>query len=200
MGRLKLLGFFAIAVIFAIEMQAFGQPPAYSTIRAGTTFRVKLETEINSRINTVNDTFIARLEEPLMSGQDLILAAGTKIEGRILNVRRAGLFARDGRLEFTFERIFPSAGRASVISARPIVFKHSNRNSASANAAVIGLPAAGAAMGGIAGGTRGAVIGGGLASVASFVLFFRGREAKVTNRDVLLVVLEGDLVLPVEDF
>lgn len=200
MGRLKLLGFFAIAVIFAIEMQAFGQPPAYSTIRAGTTFRVKLETEINSRINTVNDTFIARLEEPLMSGQDLILAAGTKIEGRILNVRRAGLFARDGRLEFTFERIFPSAGSASVISARPIVFKHGNRNSAFANAAVIGLPAAGAAMGGIAGGTRGAVIGGGLASVASFVLFFRGREAKVTNRDVLLVVLEGDLVLPVEDF
>lgn len=200
MCRLKLFGFFALAAIFALETPAFCQPPAYSTVRAGTTFRVKLETEINSRVNAVNDTFIARLEEPLMSGQDLILAAGTKIEGRILSVRRAGFFARDGRLEFTFERIFPSPDRVGVIAARPIVFKQGNRNSASANATIFGLPAAGAAIGGITGGTRGAVIGGGLASIASFVVFFRGREAKVTNRDVLLVVLEGDLVLPVEDF
>ncbi|MCV4614988.1 hypothetical protein OFM04_34350, partial [Escherichia coli] len=59
--------------------------------------RVKLETEINSGVNAVNDTFIARLNEPVMNGGNLVLPVGTMLEGRIVSARRAGFFSRKGR-------------------------------------------------------------------------------------------------------
>lgn len=200
MNRLLLLTGTVAASICLIQIGVFGQSSSLSIIKAGTTLRVNLETAISSRVNSVNDTFIARLTEPVMNGETQVLPAATRLEGRIVAVRRAGLFARNGRLEIRFERIFPfdSAPREMFVSQTGQVGPQ--RVGTTMKIATTAVPIAGTIGGGLAGGKRGAIIGGGLGSFAGILFLIRGREVIIDPAQTINIVLDRDLILPVNDF
>jgi len=64
----------------------------------------------------------------------------------------------------------------------------------------ITAPVSGTIIGGAASGTRGALIGGGLGSLAGIFVLFRGREAYIPTGQALEIVLDRDLILPVNDY
>src|SRR5688500_16101625 len=50
----------------------------------GTRIRVRMDTEINSKVNRVNDTFIVRVIEPVFNRGVEMIPKGALIDGRIL--------------------------------------------------------------------------------------------------------------------
>jgi hypothetical protein len=195
---LLILSIFAVVISIADSIAA--QSSGLSMIKAGTAMRVKLETEINSGVNAVNDTFIARLNEPVMNGGNLVLPVGTMLEGRIVSARRAGFFSRKGRLEIVFEKIFPAGPKSREILARPRSNIRFESMGTEEKLIAITAPVSGTIIGGAASGTRGALIGGGLGSLAGIFVLFRGREAYIPTGQALEIVLDRDLILPVNDY
>jgi hypothetical protein len=85
-------------------------------IQAGTKIRVSMDSEINSRVASVNDTFTATLAEPLVIREVTVLPLGAVIEGRIIKVRDAAAGGRNGSITISFETIRLANGAKREIS------------------------------------------------------------------------------------
>ncbi len=76
------------------------QPSGESTVHA------RLVTPVDSKISCQGQTVRAVLDEPLFSANyQLVLPAGTQLEGSVVFVKKAGWFHHAGRLRFTFEAV-----------------------------------------------------------------------------------------------
>ena len=72
---------------------------------AGTRIRLKMDSEINSKVSSVNDTFTAVVSEPVVVRDIVVLPKGTTIEGRVASVSRAAVGGHDGQLNVVFESL-----------------------------------------------------------------------------------------------
>ncbi len=76
------------------------QPSGESTVHA------RLVTPLASKISTQGQTVRAVLDEPLFSANhQLVLPAGTQLDGTVVLVKKAGWFHHAGRLRFIFEGV-----------------------------------------------------------------------------------------------
>lgn len=133
---------------------------------AGTTIRVQMDNEINSRVASVNDTFTATLAAPVLAQETVLLPVGIVIEGRVTKVRRASYGGRSGSLEVSFQTLRLANGVKRDIEG-VLINELKIESSPTANVlTVIGGTALGGIVGAVSGIDNGALIGAGVGAGA----------------------------------
>lgn len=196
-ARLAALTVFSV-LIFANLI--FGQADSIYRLPAGTHIRLRLDAEINSKVSSVNDTFIAAVTEPVRVRDTVMLPVGTEIEGRISGVSRASAGGHGGRLEVVFEtlKISNTSRRIDGILVTPI----ESRSSRGFNIlSILGGIVAGVAVG-ATNSTSGALIGAGIGGGAgtTVALLRKGKDARIRKGEEFEIELRREVILPVLDY
>ena len=155
------------------------KPEVKVTVPAGTKLRVVLLDAVSSDKSRVGDQFLASLREPVVVEGKTILAKGTKVRGRVVDVAGSGRVKGRAMLALTLTQIVRDDGPSVAISTKS--YTAVAESTKKRDAAVIGgSTGVGAAIGAIAGGGKGAAIGaavGGGAGTGT-VLATKGKEIR----------------------
>jgi hypothetical protein len=131
--------------------------PTSVTIPAGTVVAVRLQSTVSSATANPGDTFEAVLDEPLVVKGQTIAQRGASVTGRVVEAKSSGRLHDSGYLRLTLASIHVN-GKAVPVQTSSLFAKGANHNKR--NATLIGGGAgAGALLGGIFGGGKGALIG-----------------------------------------
>jgi hypothetical protein len=184
--------------------------PAYYTVSANQTIRVRMEDTISSGNARIGDRFRTTVVDPVYSGGREVIPAGSTITGRVTSVKRAERKSKAGTLGVDFVSLQLPNGTARAISGSltDVTGQNSNydnegrvsgRSSTKRNVVFIGGGAAtGALIGAIAGGGKGAgigaIVGGGLGAAGA--VFSKGKEAEVRPGTEFGVILNRSISLP----
>jgi hypothetical protein len=137
--------------------------------------RVRLLQTIDTERNRPGDRFVATLDEPLVSGDRVIVPKGTRFSGHITDSKRSGRFKGKALLALSLDS-FELNGRTYPVrtsSAARVSGGHKKRNWLWLG----GGSGGGALIGAAAGGGSGALIGGGAGAAAGTVgMLFTGRK------------------------
>jgi hypothetical protein len=162
--------------------------PAPVTVPEGATLPLVLETAISSATSSSGDIVVARLAEDVRVGEKVVVPAGAEVRGRVTAAVPSGRVKGDARLAFDFDTIVLE-GKEHSIGTRPIDITAANSHKRDA-VIIAGGAGAGAVIGAIAKGGKGAAIGtliGGAAGTG-VVLTNKGKDvdlgtgARVTVR------------------
>lgn len=184
--------------------------PTYHTINAGKKIRVRMNEQISSESARVGDRFTTTVVDPVYAGGVEVIPAGSIINGRVTEVKRAARRSKAGILGVNFISLqLPTGltravnGSLADVSAETVSYDnegqvsgHSSRNR---NIVFIGGGATtGALIGAIAGGGKGAGIGAGVGAAAGVAgaYFSKGKEAVVRPGTEFGVILNQSLSLP----
>jgi len=133
-------------------------------IPSGTIVHVRLLDTLDTKRNRAGDRFTATLDEPLVSGDRVIVPKGTPFKGHVVQARRSGRFKGRAAMALSldsFELNGATYGLDTTRSARASA-GHKKRNWLW----IGGGSGGGAAIGAIAGGGAGALIGAGAGAAA----------------------------------
>jgi hypothetical protein len=165
--------------------------PRKVTIPAGALITVRLNETVSSEKNQAGDTFTATLDQPLIVEGLVLAERGARVEGKVLEVERAGRVRGVATLKIHLVKLHTADGQDIAISTEP--FGKTAEASTGDDAKKIGIGAAvGAAIGAIAGGGRGAAIGAGVGGAAGTgtVLATRGKPAVLPSETRLTFRLQ----------
>jgi hypothetical protein len=170
------------------------EPPPV-VVPAGTELQLELATSHSSATSQEGDVVVARLASPVKAQDRVVLAAGTEVRGRVTAAVPSGRVKGRARLAVAFDRVVV-AGRERAIDAAGIdVTADSSKKR---DAAIIGGSAgAGAIIGAIAKGGKGAAVGaavGGAAGTGA-VLATKGKEVELPAGTAIQSRLESELRL-----
>ena len=192
-----------IFTLFASFISVNAQPDSnIYQLRAGTTIRVQMDNEINSRVASVNDTFTTTLAAPLLVQETVLLPIGTTIEGRVTKVRRASYGGRSGTLEVSFQTLRLANGVKRDIEG-VLVNELKIESLPTADVlTVIGGTALGGIVGAVSGIENGALIGAGVGAGAGtgFAFLKKGKDVKIKADEKFEIKLTRNVNLPVQDF
>ncbi len=153
--------------------------PSPITVPEGATFALVLETAISSATSRSGDLVVARLAEDVRVGEKVVVPAGSEVRGRVTAAAPSGRVKGDARLAFDFDTLVLK-GKEHPIGTRPVDITAGNSHKR--DAVIIGGGAgAGAIIGAIANGGKGAAIGtliGGAAGTG-VVLTNKGKEVEL---------------------
>jgi hypothetical protein len=149
-------------------MASEGAPVATVTVPRGTTIAVRTTQPLSTKHNKSGETFGAIVDRDVTVSGRRVIASGTRVIGRLVEVAPAGKSA-GGRMTLVLTTIELDKGPL-VIQTEPIALEAKSQAKRDAGR-VIGGGAIGAIVGGIAGGGSGAAIGaavgGGAGTVAA---------------------------------
>jgi hypothetical protein len=91
-------------LIFAVSISAAEAQSSYK-LPAGTRLSLTLDSELSSKVASVNDTFLATVSRPVRVNDTVILPAGAMVVGRVTTASPASLFGRGGTLRLSFESL-----------------------------------------------------------------------------------------------
>ena len=190
-----------LILIFANSILLFGQSDSIYHLPAGTRISVKLDLEINSKISSMNDTFLASVTRPVKVRESVMLPVGTVIEGRVLAVERAGSADHSGKLDVAFEsmKISNVTLRIDGRLVKPIPSETSKVFTA---LSVIGGLAAGTVLGAATNGGTGALIGAAIGGGAgtAIAMLKKGKDVRIRKGNEFEIELKKEIVLPVLDY
>jgi hypothetical protein len=149
------------------------------TIPEGATLPLVLETAISSATSRSGDLVVARLAEDVRVGEKVVVPAGTEVRGLVTAAVPAGRVKGLARLAFDFDTLVLK-GKEHSIGTKPVDITAANSHKR--DAVIIGGGAgAGAVIGAIAKGGKGAAIGGliGGATGTGVVLTTKGKEVEL---------------------
>lgn len=194
---------FAIStLIFVNCLPAAAQSDSIYRIPAGQRIRVRMDTEINSKAASVNDTFIVRIADPVSNGGGVVLPAGLVIDGLVTEARPAGIAVSNGRLNVSFVRLRIDRDRAVPLEAKLARPLRAKSRTLFSFLTIAGSTAAGAVIGWATGSGKGAAVGtaAGAGTGTGVVLLSRGRELRIRTNEEFEIELNKDLILPVRDY
>ena len=149
------------------------------TVPEGVTLPLVLETAISSATSRSGDLVVARVAEDVRVGEKVVVPAGSEVRGRVTAAVPSGRVKGDARLAFDFDTLVLK-GKEHPIGTRPVDITAGNSHKR--DAVIIGGGAgAGAIIGAIAKGGKGAAIGtliGGAAGTG-VVLTNKGKEVEL---------------------
>jgi hypothetical protein len=131
--------------------------PVPHRLPAGTAVTIRLQSSVSSATARSGDAFNAVLDEPIIIGGQTVAPRGAQVTGKVLVAKPSGRLTEPGYLRLTLSSISVN-GKTLPVQSSSIYVKgksHEKRDWAS----VGGGTAAGALIGGLAGGGKGALIG-----------------------------------------
>jgi hypothetical protein len=170
---------------------------ATHTVPPGTELQAALTTTLDSGTNRVGDTFVATVTEPVHVDSEPVIAAGSKITGRVTEVKAARRGAGNASLTLRFDSLILPQGEVLPITAS---FSDSTGGRKKRNSAIIGGSAAGGAiLGRILGEDSkdaivGAVVGGAVGT--GVVVAQEGAQVRLPAGTVLVLQLGEALQVP----
>lgn len=191
-----------VLLLFANSSFISGQTDSIYRLPAGTRIKLRMDVEINSKVSSVNDTFTAVVEKPLMVRDTIVLPAGTTFEGRVVSVSRASPGGQNGNLGIVIDKLRIGTDIRRSLDA-VIVTKFKVDSTPTLDAlSVIGSTAVGALIGYAAKAGTGAFIGAGIgAGVGTGTLLIRkGKELRIREDQIFEIELKSDVVMPVLDY
>jgi hypothetical protein len=160
-------------------------PPVVVSLPAGTEIRVRLDSDLGSKISQPGDTFSATVADDVMKGGDVIIAKGARADGTVVDAKPLGKFKGGAALSVKLDRVRSRWGSYAVETSS---IARAEKGKGKRSAAFIGGGAGfGALIGGLAGGGKGAAIGalaGGGAGTAGSA--FTGNKQIVLPAETLL--------------
>ena len=181
------------------------------TVDTGTTFRVRMNNNINSKTAKVGDTFATTVTEPVYSttGQ-VVIPTGSTVTGRVDSVTAAKKGGDPGQISVSFVSVKLPNGTTRAINGSLTDLdtksaKSDNESTASGdkmkNRKIIfigGGGAGGAVLGAAIGGGKGALIGGLLGAGAGLLgeRLTKGEDAEVKSGTEFGVALNQSVSMP----
>lgn len=194
---------FAVSTLIFLNFSSLNaQPdPAY-VLPAGTRIKVRMDTEISSKVNAVNDTFIVRVIEAVTNESGVMIPAGSIIDGRIARVERADIGGVNGRLEPEFIRLRLNRRDAIELDARLVKPLRPPSRSLFKIVTIGGFTAIGALFGAAADGKQGAAIGAaiGAGSGAGVAYLRKGEDVRIKTNEEFEIELKKEVILPAREF
>lgn len=188
-------------LIFANSLFSYAQPDSIYRLPEGTRITVKLDLELSSKVASVNDTFLASVAKPVINRERVVMPEGTVIEGRVVEVERAGAGSKDGELEVVFETL-KIAGQTRRIEGIPVSPIESRSSNVFSILSVLGGAVVGTAVGATSNASSGAAIGAAVGAGAGtgIALIKKGKEAKIRKGQEFEIELKREVTLPVLDY
>lgn len=199
---LKKTEVFALTFLLFVSFSAVKAQNSIYQLPTGTKIRLRMETEINSKVSGVNDTFITRITQPVVVRDALVLPAGTIIEGRVTKVERAAVGGQSGRLEIKFENLRFTDGVKRNIEGRLINPLKAESTRKASIFTVIGGTTVGALFGAASRKENGALIGAGVgAGIGATAAFLRkGKDVRIKTDEEFEIELQKEVTVPVLDY
>ena len=191
-----------LILLFANFSSVIAQNDSIYRLPAGTRIRVRMDTEINSKVSSVNDTFTTRVAKPVAIREAIVVPAGTVIEGRVKAVSRASTGAQSGKLEVRFETIrFENNEKRDIEGVLASELEAESGHTMNV-LSVLGGTAIGAFFGVISKAEDGALIGAAIGAGAGtgVALLRTGRNVRIRTGEEFEIELKEDVVLPVRDY
>ena len=145
--------FLMVALLFAISAAA-------ESIPAGTKITIRVGSELNSGKATVGQHFDGTLTHDLTADGRTIARAGSTVQGKVTAVKPSGRLHAPGIITVRLVSVDGIPVRTTAVSRKGASHTKSNATK------IGGGAAAGAVLGGIFGGGKGALIGAGAGSAA----------------------------------
>ncbi len=162
------------------------------TLPEGTEIQVRLEQPLSSRTARIEDRFETSVAVPVELDGRVIVPAGTRVRGIVTGVQRGERLIKGGRLDLSFDSIYPDDRtrrdmRARVVSIKENLDLHGDNAKRAGIGAVLG-GVIGSVIGGTKGAIIGAVLGGGGALAAKL-----GEDVELPPGTILTLRLERPL-------
>jgi hypothetical protein len=124
---------------------------------AGTRLRVRLDSELGSKISQPGESFSASVADDVLVNGETIIARGARAEGAVIDAKPLGRFKGGALLSVRLDRVRTRWGSYAVETA---AIDRAEQGKGKRSAGFIGGGAGlGALIGGLAGGGKGAAIG-----------------------------------------
>ena len=153
----------AIAAVLALVTSAAAQRQSV-TLPAGAPVHVRIIETLSSDTSKPGQVFHGTLAEPLMVNGRTLFPKGTDVTGRVLVAHPSGRLSDPGMLELALTSFRTRRG-SYAINTPPITLKGDSHTKSNVTK-IGGGTAAGAILGGIFGGGKGAAIGAGAGAAA----------------------------------
>ncbi len=93
------------------------------TIPEGTEFKLDLHTDINSKTARAGDVVITTLIDPVYVEDQEVLPKGLRVDGRIIQVKKAKRRGRGGRLSISFNTVtLPNGQKIAILGSLADIF------------------------------------------------------------------------------
>ncbi len=167
--------------------------PAMLTVPAGERMQVRMTDAIDSRKNSVGQTFNGTLDAPLVRGNRVVVPAGAPVVVLLTNASSAGRVRGSSNLQVRVTSLTVGGRQYDVNSD---VYEEAGKGKGKQTAVRSGIgAAAGALIGGLAGGGKGAAIGAGAGGGAGlgYQFFTHGSQVKIPSEAVVTFRLAAPL-------
>jgi len=198
-GRAK---FAALVVLIFVNSTLVlrAQDDSIYRLPAGTKISLRMDAEINSRVASVNDTFLAYVTKPVKRRDVIVVPEEAIVEGRVTKVTPASGGSESGRIEVVFESLKFAGSTRQIDGVATKPFRAVSSNTFSIFS-ILGGAAAGALVG-AASSPRGALIGAGIGAGAGTgaALLRKGKDVRIRRGEEFDIELKKDVTLPVLDY
>lgn len=203
------------ALVLAVAAPAAGQQAAATetedfTVPEGTEFKLQLHTTISSKTSKAGDRVITTLYDPVYVYDENVLPKGSRVDGHIGEVKPAGRRGKGGYLTIVFDSVeLPNGEKMAILGSLTEIFSSETGSdpivgvegdlkgrgpSRKKQLAIIALPAAAGAAGGV-----GPAIAAGVAGTAAALILPHGKQATLSAGSLIGMRLDRDVTftLPV---
>ena len=169
--------------------------PQQNVLRAGTSVYVRLIDPIDSRKDSLGQTYRASLDQPIVLGGQTAIVRGSDVALVLTDDQTSGRIAGKTSLSVSLQSISVNGRQYDVASAS--VTKTSGSRGTQSAQRIGGGAGVGAAIGGLAGGGIGAAIGAlsGAAAGTIVQVATSGERVKVPSETRLTFMLREDVIL-----
>ena len=192
----------AAFMIFVNCFSVTAQVDSIYRLPAGTRILLKMDTGIDSKVSSVNDTFTAVVAKAVVVRETVVLPAGAVIEGRVSSVSRAASGGKDGKLDVVFETLRISKETRRSIDGALVKRLEADSSQTVTFLSVIGGAAIGALIGAVSKTSRGTAIGAGIGAGAgtAVALLRKGKNVGIKGSEEFEIELKKEVLLPVLDY
>ncbi len=172
--------------------------PQQVQIPSGSTIAIRMIDSVDSSVNQPGEIFHASLDQPLISGDRVVVPKGADVYVRLVNASSAGRMT--GKSELRLELVkLEFQGQSYPLVSSTYTLSGSSRGKDTAKKVGVGA-VLGTLVGAIAGGGKGAAIGAGVGAAAGggYQAATHGKQVRIPSETKLDFQLEQPLTVTVQ--
>ena len=199
---LKKTKIFALILLFFAYFSSIKAQNSIYQLESGTKIRLRMDTEINSKVSSPGDTFITKTSQPVIVRETIVVPVGTIIEGRVISAEPSSIAGQSGKMEIVFETMRFADGEKRDIQGELVDELKVESVQKGNILLIIGGAAVGAIFGGASQAENGALIGAAVGAGAgtSAALLRKGKNRRIKSDEEFEIELKKAVVLPVQGY